>query len=136
MSECRFCLVAFRDAPARVVYEDTSTLAFLDIAPATRGHTLLISKAHVSDLWEMTDSLAAAVGVATVRVATLIRDRLHPAGLNVVQANGAAGWQTVFHFHVHLVPRYDAGELNLPWHPTQASDMDLAEVHAALGFRG
>ncbi len=132
MSKCIFCLIVHGDAPARLVYEDASTVAFLNIAPATRGHTLLIPKAHVTDIWEMQDWVASAVAVATLRVAHLLRDRLKPSGLNVVQANGGAAWQTVPHFHVHLVPRYDARELNLPWQPRPVPDEDLAEVHATL----
>src|SRR4051794_18025248 len=101
MTTCIFCSIAAGEAPAWRVYEDEKTVAFLDVAPATRGHTLVIPKEHFADLWSISEAGAKAVAVATVRVAHLLRERI-----NVMQANGSAAWQEVFHLHAHVVPRY------------------------------
>jgi histidine triad (HIT) family protein len=128
MSDCIFCAMVNGDVPCRRIYEDADSLAFLDVAPATRGHTLVIPRRHVRDIWDLPEAVAGNVGVATAKVATLLRDRLAPAGLNVMQANGEAAWQSVFHLHVHLVPRYDADELTRAWTPTLAPEEELDAV--------
>jgi histidine triad (HIT) family protein len=129
---CVFCAIVSGDAPARRVYEDRDTLAFLDIAPATRGHTLVIPKHHAEDIWSISEDAAQAVAVATLRVAHLMRTRLGVAGVNVMQANGRLAWQEVFHLHAHVVPRYPGDELRRAWSPVRAADGDLDAVHAQL----
>ncbi|MFK4038404.1 HIT family protein [Nonomuraea wenchangensis] len=102
-------------AATAVLYEDADTLAFLDITAVTPGHTLVIPKRHAADLWEISPDDAAAVMRTVHRLAARIRDVLNPDGLTLFQANRAAGWQDVFHLHVHLVPRATGDHLHRPW---------------------
>ncbi len=128
---CAFCRVLSGDLPARVVHADTTTVAFLDAAPAARGHTLVVPRAHVVDLWDADAEVLADVARAAHRTAALLRDRLAPDGLTLRQNNGAASGQKVDHLHLHLVPRWHGdGSVGWPWPPPQ--DLDLDEVLADL----
>jgi histidine triad (HIT) family protein len=129
---CIFCAIVSGDAPAHRVYEDDRTLAFLDIAPATRGHTLVVPKEHADDVWSISEESAQAVAVTTVRVARLLRDRLAVTAANVMQANGAAAWQEVFHLHVHIVPRYPGDHLKRTWSSQREQETSLDGVLAEL----
>jgi histidine triad (HIT) family protein len=132
LSDCVFCAIVTGVRTALVIDEDDDTIAFLDIAPATPGHTLVIPRAHVRDICSLDSATAAAIGVATARVAQLLRDRLKPAGMNVMNAAGVAGWQSVFHLHMHVVPRYDANELTRGWIPRPGVEADLRALHARI----
>ena len=126
--ECIFCRIVSGQAEAWRVYEDDDCLAFLDAFPATRGHTLVVPKRHATDLLTVAEHEAEAVMRATWRVARLLDERLAPLGMNVLQANRAAAWQSVFHLHVHLVPRYPDDGLRHTWEAHPASADDLADV--------
>ncbi|MFI9556348.1 HIT family protein [Nonomuraea endophytica] len=115
MDDCVFCAIVAGTLPAALVDEDERTLAFLDITAVTDGHTLVVPKVHAADLWEITADDAAAVMRAVHRMAARIKDVLAPDGLTLFQANRPAGWQDVFHLHVHLVPRHDGDRLTRPW---------------------
>jgi histidine triad (HIT) family protein len=130
--DCIFCKIVAREIPALIIEEDDDVLAFMDIAPATRGHALVIPKKHASDLWEIEPDQLAAVAKAAQRVALRMRDRLAPDGLNLVNSNGPAAWQTVFHFHVHVIPRYVGDPLRLPWTPAPGDMEQIAAVAAEL----
>ena len=110
-----FCSIVQGSAPAERVYEDASAVAIMDIHPATTGHVLIIPKTHSQDLWDIQRQAAEHLMAATLHVAGMIRRSLHPAGINLVHASGAAAWQTVFHFHLHLVPRNEGDGLVPPW---------------------
>lgn len=131
-----FARIISGEIPAAKVYEDALTLAFLDIGPASRGHTLVIPKDAYPDLWSMPPELLAAVSATTQRVAQALRDALHPDGLNVVQNNGEAAGQTVFHYHVHLIPRWNGDHALGGWHPQRVDPTELAtlaqQIRAAL----
>jgi len=114
---CIFCAIENGSAPARHIYEDDHAIAFMDINPATDGHALVIPRAHVRDLWEIDESAAANVMAASVRVAGRMKKALEPDGINILHATGAAAFQTVFHFHLHLIPRYLGDPIKLPWVP-------------------
>jgi histidine triad (HIT) family protein len=131
-ADCIFCKIVAREIPALIIEEDDDALAFMDIAPATRGHALVIPKEHASNLWEIEPDQLAAVAKAAQRVALRIRDRLAPDGLNLVNSNGPAAWQTVFHFHVHVIPRYVGDPLRLPWTPAPGDMEEIAAVAAEL----
>jgi histidine triad (HIT) family protein len=131
-ADCIFCKIVAREIPALIIEEDDDALAFMDIAPATRGHALVIPKKHASNLWEIEPDQLAAVAKAAQRVALRIRDRLAPDGLNLVNSNGPAAWQTVFHFHVHVIPRYVGDPLRLPWAPAPGDMEEIAAVAAEL----
>lgn len=120
MDNCIFCAIVARRAPAAIVYEDEHTLAFLDIHPSARGHTLVIPKQHYSDLYALPPELDTLLPAAA-RVARALRSALAPDGLNLMQANGRAAGQSVFHFHFHLIPRWTGDHLPVPRHPAQAT---------------
>ncbi len=126
--DCIFCKIVAGELPARIVDEDERTIAFMDIAPATRGHALVIPRAHSADLLSVEREDLAAVALAAQRLAIDMKERLGADGVNVLNSCGAAAWQTVFHFHVHVIPRYDGDPLRLPWAP---SDGDQAQIEAA-----
>jgi histidine triad (HIT) family protein len=112
---CILCAVVARTTPAERVYEDDSVVAVMDINPATTGHVIVIPKTHSSDLWEISPQDAQRVMAASVQVARMIHEALRPDGMNLVHATGRAAWQSVFHFHLHLVPRYEGDGLVPPW---------------------
>jgi histidine triad (HIT) family protein len=128
---CIFCAIVAGRAPAHRVYEDEHTLAFMDIFPVTDGHTLLIPKRHFENVYECDEDSLAAVARTSHRVATAIRNELAPEGLMVFQLNGAAAGQTIFHYHMHLMPRRAEEPLQLhtrvPGRPER-----LAEIAALL----
>ena len=121
--DCIFCKIVAGDLPATIVDEDARTIAFMDINPATRGHALVIPRAHAADLHEIPADDLQAVALAAQRLAARAKDRLGADGVNLINSCGAVAWQTVFHFHVHVVPRYADDPLKLPWVPAPG-DMD------------
>lgn len=124
--DCVFCRIVAGEIPSHKVYEDGATIAFLDINPGSRGHTLVIPKAHAANLFEIEPASACAVTGATQAVARILQKGLQPDGINVVQSNGSAAGQTVFHYHVHLLPRWENDRALGGWHPGETD-------HAALG---
>jgi histidine triad (HIT) family protein len=132
--QCVFCAIASGIAPARIVFEDEATLAFLDIAPAVEGHTLVIPRRHAPDLWASSADDAAAVMRTAHAVARRIRDVLGPEGLTLFQANRSAGWQDIYHLHVHVVPRHQGDGLVRPWHSVPADAEALTRLGSRLRF--
>lgn len=130
-TDCLFCRIAAGELQATIVDEDERTLAFMDINPATRGHALVIPRAHADDLHAIDHADLQAVAVAAQRLAGRVRQRLGADGVNLINSCGAAAWQTVFHFHVHVVPRYADDPLRLPWVPAPG-DMDEIAAAGAL----
>jgi histidine triad (HIT) family protein len=126
--DCIFCKILAGDLPALIVDEDERTIAFMDIAPATRGHALVIPRAHSTDLLSIEPADLAAVALAAQRLATRAKVRLGADGVNLLNACGRAAWQTVFHFHVHVIPRYEDDPLRLPWVPSEG---DREQIQAA-----
>lgn len=129
---CIFCRIAAGDAPSFVVAQDDHTLAFLDRGQATQGHTLVVPRSHAADIWAITESDACAVMAMAKRVAHLLDERLTPDGLNLTQSNRPAGWQDVFHFHLHVIPRWAGDGLVAPWRPTRPSEEELASILGRL----
>ena len=115
MSTCVFCRIVAKEIPATVVHEDEHTLAFMDIGQVNPGHVLVAVKKHADNIFALEDAQAAAVFRSAARVARAIRGAFEPQGLSVYQANGAAAGQTVFHLHIHLVPRYEGDGMALTW---------------------
>ena len=132
-----FSKIVSGEIPSIKVYEDQQTLAFMDISPASRGHTLVICKAEFADLWSIPEETLVAVTRAVQRVALGLRSALKPDGLNVIQNNGAASGQTVFHYHVHLIPRWEGDSAVRLWAPGQADQDELRalaeQIRAAIG---
>jgi histidine triad (HIT) family protein len=126
--DCIFCKILAGELPATIVDEDERTIAFMDIAPATRGHALVIPRMHATDLLSVDPEDLCAVVVASQRLAGRAKERLAADGVNLVNSCGAVAWQTIFHFHVHVIPRYENDPLRLPWVPAPG---DLHEIAAA-----
>ena len=126
--DCIFCKIIAGELPANIVDEDERTVSFMDISPATRGHTLVVPRQHARDLLEIDPDELEAVIVAAQRLARRVKERLEPDGLNLLNSCGSAAWQTVFHFHVHVIPRYEDDPLRLPWVPSPG---DAPEIAAA-----
>jgi histidine triad (HIT) family protein len=127
-SHCVFCRIAAGTDRAWRVYEDEHAVAFLDRRPVTRGHLLVIPRRHADELWTISAGDAANVMVATHHVASVVRDQLRPDGMTLFQATRPAGWQDVFHLHVHVVPRYVGDRLVRPWDVGAADSDELDEV--------
>lgn len=115
MSDCIFCDIVAGEASARSVAGNSLALAFLDVNPATEGHTLVVPRSHAEDIWELTSADSAAVWELTRMVARRLRAALQPDGLTILQSNGEAAWQHVFHFHIHVLPRWKGDGLSRPW---------------------
>jgi len=126
---CVFCKIVAKQIPATVVHEDADALAFMDIGQVNPGHVLVAAKAHAENIYALEDAQARAVFAAAARVARAIRAAFSPEGLSVYQANGKAAGQTVFHFHVHLVPRHDGDGMALTW-PVKNPPRDKLEEYA------
>ncbi|HEY7258560.1 MAG TPA: HIT family protein [Gaiellales bacterium] len=132
MPDCLFCRIVAGELPSTRVYEDERVVAIMDIFPATRGHALVIPRAHAADLRDVAPEDLAAAAAGAQLLTRRAFERLGADGVTVMQSNAAAAWQTVFHYHVHVIPRYDGDPLVLPWTPGgEPADADaLAEVAA------
>jgi histidine triad (HIT) family protein len=130
--DCIFCKIVAGDLPARKVDEDENTIAFLDIAPWTRGHALVIPKEHTKNLYEAPAEVLRDTGVAAQRLARTMRDRLGADGINTINSTEPAAMQTVFHYHVHVIPRYEDDGFGLPGHKDEADDEELDKVAEEL----
>ena len=106
-TECPFCLIVAGDAPARVVYADDHSIAFLPLNPATPGHTLVVPKEHVADFFALSEASALPLGNAVSKVARAVRSAVSADGMNLITSSGVAAQQTVFHLHIHVVPRME-----------------------------
>ena len=134
--DCLFCKIVAGEIPATRVREDERTIAFMDINPATRGHVLVIPRAHAADLLEVDPEDLAACALAAQAMAVRVKTQLEADGVNLLNACGPAAWQTVFHFHVHVIPRYAADPLRLPWSPAPGDRDEIAAAAEALNSGG
>ena len=130
MSNCIFCRIVAKEIPAALVFEDEHTLAFMDAGQVNPGHVLVAAKGHAENLYELNDAQAGALLRTAARVARAIRDAYKPGGLSVYQANGKAAWQSVFHYHMHLVPRHEGDGMALTW-PAKNPPRDKLVEYAA-----
>ena len=115
MADCVFCMIRDGKIPSSKIYDDARTLAFMDINPVSRGHCLVASKAHAATLYEVDVEDFKAVAATAKKLATAIKKALSPDGLNLLQANGAAAFQSVPHFHLHLIPRWANDGKGFDW---------------------
>jgi histidine triad (HIT) family protein len=130
--DCLFCKIAVGEIPATRVREDERTIAFMDINPATRGHLLVIPREHATDLLEVDGDDLAACMAAARDLAGQLGEKLGADGVNLLNSCGREAWQTVFHFHVHVIPRYVGDPLRLPWTPAPGDRDEIAAAAAAL----
>ena len=125
---CIFCKVVAGELPSEQIDSDERTITVMDINPATRGHAVVITRTHAENLSEVSDEDALAAMQSARRVVDRMRATLEPAGFNILHNIGRAAWQSIFHFHVHVVPRYVDDPLELPWVPEPADPAELARV--------
>jgi histidine triad (HIT) family protein len=130
--DCLFCKIVAGEIPATVVAEDERTISFMDINPATRGHALVIPREHAADVLAVSEEDLAACVSAARRLAARAKEALGADGVNLMNSCGPAAWQTVFHFHVHVIPRYEDDPLRLPWVPAPGDEGEIAAAAAAL----
>jgi histidine triad (HIT) family protein len=132
MNGCSFCEIVRGEEAARAVFETPDTLAFFPLAPAVVGHTLIIPKEHIPDIWSLGDAQAANLAHSTLSVARAIRKALEPDGMNIINSNGEAASQTVPHLHIHVVPRWDHDSFGAIWPPSKPISDDAKDWIAHL----
>ena len=130
--DCIFCKIASGEIPSSTIYEDEEFRVFLDLNPATRGHALLVPKEHFTNLFELEDELCKKAFVLAKKIAGRMKNALGCEGFNLVQNNGEVAGQTVFHFHLHLIPRYQGDTAGITWAQGKASEEELEELVALL----
>lgn len=130
--DCIFCKLVAGELPAQIVDQDERTVSFMDINPATRGHSLVIPRQHSTNLLEIGAEDLQATVLAAQTLARRVTERLGADGVNLINSCGASAWQTVFHFHIHVVPRYADDPLTLPWIPSPGNMDEIAAVAAEL----
>ncbi len=130
--DCIFCKIANGEIPSKTIYEDEYFRGILDLSPATAGHTLILPKEHFADLFEMTPEYLERVLPVAQSIARKLQERLHCKGVNLVQNNGSIAGQTVFHFHLHVIPRYEDDGQVINWVPQEVSSEYLEDLNLRL----
>ncbi len=125
---CIFCKIAAGEIPSKTLYEDKQFRVILDISPATRGHALILPKEHYANLYELPEDMAGNVMKLAKKMASVLTEKLKCDGLNLVQNNGEMAGQTVFHFHLHLIPRYENDGQQLGWKEGNSTAEELEEI--------
>ena len=128
MNDCIFCKIASGEIPAATIYEDDDFRVFLDLAPAAKGHALIVPKKHAANLNELPDELAAKAFLLAKKIGGEMLEKLTCDGFNVIQNNGEAAGQTVFHFHMHVIPRYKGDTAGVGWRPGELDDETREEI--------
>lgn len=129
---CIFCKIANGEIPAATLYEDADFRVILDLGPASKGHALILPKEHYGDLYELDDCVASKVLVVAKKVITEMTKVLQCDGYNLVQNNGTVAGQTVFHFHMHLIPRYENDNVGIGWIPGELTEEEKADIIARV----
>ena len=133
MENCIFCKIAGGEIPSATVYEDEDFRAVLDIAPAAKGHVLIIPKEHMTNLLDISENAAAKAFALASRIAAAQKKVLGCDGINLLQNSGEAAWQSVFHLHIHLIPRYKDDNVMMPWKTLSYEEGEAAELAGKLG---
>lgn len=128
MENCIFCKIANGEIPAATLYEDEEFRVILDLGPASKGHALILPKTHAANIYELPDELAGKAMILAKKMAVRLTEALKCDGFNIVQNNGETAGQTVFHFHMHLIPRYQGDHVGITWTPGKLSDEDKEEI--------
>ncbi|WP_445486577.1 HIT family protein [Niallia sp. 03133] len=135
LSDCIFCKIIAGEIPSKKVFENEHVVAFLDISQVTKGHTLVVPKTHVKDIYELTPEISKNLFEAVPKIATAIKDAYKPIGLNTLNNNGEAAGQSVFHYHMHIIPRYGKGDgFGAVWKTNfdKYSNEELGQIAAAI----
>ena len=127
-NNCIFCKIANGEIPSKTLYEDDKFRVILDLGPATRGHALILPKDHYKNIYVIPDEMAADAMILAKKMAIKMTQALHADGFNIVQNNNEIAGQTVFHFHIHLIPRYEGDGQNINWVPGEMSQEELGEI--------
>ncbi|MCR4705280.1 MAG: HIT family protein [Lachnospiraceae bacterium] len=130
--QCIFCKIAAGEIPSKTIYEDDEFRVILDLGPATKGHALILPKEHYANLYELPEETAKKVICLAKKMASVMTEKLHADGFNLVQNNGEVAGQTVFHFHMHLIPRYKGDGQTIGWKPGKPSDEELEAIRKAI----
>lgn len=130
--KCIFCKIANGEIPSETIYEDSTFRAILDLNPASKGHALIIPKQHYRDVSDLEDDVAAKVLPLAAKIGVAMKKALGCAGFNLVQNNGSAAGQTVLHFHMHVIPRYEEGPAMVTWEPGKAEPEELSQTGASI----
>lgn len=130
--DCIFCKIANGEIPSKSLYEDDDFKVILDLGPATKGHALILPKDHYANLYELPENAAAEAMKLAKTMAAKMTEKLHADGFNLVQNNGEAAGQTVMHFHLHLIPRYENDGQHILWRPGSASPEELEEIQKQI----
>ena len=128
MSDCIFCKIANGEIPSATLYEDEDFRVILDLGPASKGHALILPKAHAANIYEISDDMAAKAMILAKKMATKMTEALKCDGFNIVQNNGEPAGQTVSHFHMHLIPRYEGDQVGITWKPGTLTDEVKNEI--------
>lgn len=134
-NKCIFCRIIGNEIPSATLYEDEDFRVILDISPAAKGHTIIITKKHIENLFEMDSDTASKALVVATKVAKALKNELNCDGLNMLQNNGTAAGQSVFHFHIHLIPRYNNDSVNILWASGKYEDGEVLELAEAIRKR-
>lgn len=129
---CIFCKIVNGDIPSKMLYEDGEFKVILDLGPATKGHALILPKNHYRNLYELPEDMASKVMLLAKKMASQMTDKLECDGFNLVQNNGEAAGQTVFHFHLHLIPRYNGDGQTLGWKEQELTADELEEIRKII----
>ena len=132
MNDCIFCKIAKGEIPSKTIYEDEMFRVILDLGPATKGHALILPKEHFANLYELPDNYAEALMKVARKVGLLMKDKLSCDGLNLVQNNGEIAGQTVFHFHMHMIPRYEGDGQVIGWKPGEPTEEELEQIQSEI----
>mgnify|MGYP000737635561 CR=1 FL=1 len=128
MENCIFCKIANGEIPAATLYEDENFRVILDLGPASKGHALILPKSHAANIYELSDEMAAKAMILAKKMATAMTAALKCDGFNIVQNNGECAGQTVFHFHMHLIPRYKDDHAGILWEPGKTTPEEMEEI--------
>ena len=132
MDNCIFCKIANGEIPSATIYEDDDFRVILDLNPAAKGHSLILPKSHAANIHDLPDELVGKAMILAKRMAGKMTQKLGCSGMNILQNNGVSAGQTVFHFHMHLIPRYDADGLGIGWKPSPLTEELRDELLALL----
>ena len=132
---CIFCKIIAGEIPSATLYEDADFKAIMDISPAAKGHTIILSKRHITNLFELDDDIAMKALPIARKLAKAIQSELHCDGMNLLQNNGESAGQTIFHFHMHLIPRYHGDQVKMTWLHGEYEDGEAAALAAAIAAK-
>lgn len=132
VENCIFCKIAAGEIPSKTIYEDEEFKAILDLGPATKGHALIIPKSHAANLFELPEETASKAMVLAKKLGTQMKENLKADGLNLLQNNGEAAGQTVMHFHLHLIPRYENDGQHITGNPQEVTQEELEEIRKII----